>query len=100
MTGNEILNSYNYGIVILEEAMDVKVSGNIVYASSNVEITGKKTATVLESTDQTAAKATESTQRETDADGALTIAPVSVNSANKQSAEEGANAKLAYILYE
>lgn len=36
VTGNDILNSYNYGIVILTEPILVTVPGNIVYASDNV----------------------------------------------------------------
>ena len=37
VTGNDILNSYNYGIVILTEPILVTVPGNIVYAADNVE---------------------------------------------------------------
>lgn len=90
VTGNEILNSYNYGIVILEENIEVKVPGNIVYVSDNVEVTGKKTARVA------SAKSTGSEtalQQETDANGALSIMPVSSSGVENTSG-------LAYILYD
>ena len=103
VTGNDILNSYNYGIVIMEEAMDVQVPGNIVYASDNVTITGKKTATVLESqTEETPAVSKTETEYETDESGIISIAPVSSDAApSGKTTEEGtAETKLAYILYE
>jgi len=94
VTGNEILNSYNYGILILEENVDVYVPGNIVYASSNVQITGRRTATVLASGSQ---GKTEKVEHETNANGEVSIAPVSSGSVNTATGESG---KLAYILYD
>ena len=92
VTGNDILNSYNYGVVILTEPILVKVPGNIVYASDNVEITGKKTARVL--TQEEAEGETE--EPETNADGAISLSPVS----SQEKETEGSTAALAYILYE
>lgn len=92
-TGADILSSYNYGILVLDEEIDVQVPGNIVYASDNVEVTGKKTAKVL-SGDET----NESVLRETDASGIISITPVSVG--GEQADSEGNTAELAYILYE
>lgn len=42
---SEILSGLNYYVVIYSEKMDVEVPGNIVYASPDVTITGKRTAT-------------------------------------------------------
>ena len=93
VTGNDILNSYNYGLVILTEPILVKVPGNIVYASDNVEITGKKSARVLSEAEAGA----EAQEPETNEDGAISLSPVSSGSAKET---EGSTAALAYILYE
>ena len=93
VTGNDILNSYNYGIVILTEPILVTVPGNIVYASDNVEITGKKTARVLSETEA----AGETEEPETTADGAISLSPVN---SGQEKETEGSTAALAYILYE
>ena len=93
VTGNDILNSYNYGIVILTEPILVTVPGNIVYASDNVEITGKKTARVLSETEA----AGETEEPETTADGAISLSPVN---SGQEKETEGSSAALAYILYE
>lgn len=98
VTGNDILNSYNYGILILEEAVNVEVPGNIVYASSNVQITGRRTAAVMAS-DAEEKESTEEVQHETNEEGVLSIAPVSSGSV-KATTEDGAETQLAYILYE
>lgn len=39
-------NDDGWHVLILQEAVDVVTPGNILYASTNVEITGKKTATI------------------------------------------------------
>ena len=93
VTGNDILNSYNYGIVLLPEPLLVTVPGNIVYASDNVEITGKKTARVLSETEA----AGETEEPETTADGAISLSPVN---SGQEKETEGSTAALAYILYE
>ena len=95
VTGNDILNSYNYGIVILEEAVEVQVPGNIVYASSNVTITGKRSAVVQSVAEEQ--PSTEAVEHETNEDGVLSIAPVSSGSVKQKDEAEN---KLAYILYE
>ncbi len=94
---NEILNSYNYGILILDEALDVQVPGNIVYASSNVQVTGKNTATV--NGKEGAHSSGKNVEHETDAEGIISIAPVSAGRSDKVSSEDE-TAGLSYILYE
>lgn len=42
---SELLNGLNYYVLIYSEDMDVEVPGNIVYASRDVTVTGRKTAT-------------------------------------------------------
>lgn len=96
VTGRDILSSYNYGIVILNEAMVVNVPANIVYASDNVEVTGKRTARVLSGTELS--EKVSGTGAETDSGGVLSIAPVSSSAVKTNT--EGNTAKLAYILYE
>lgn len=49
MTGtvpkSELLTGLNYSVLIYSEEMDVEVPGTIVYTSTDVTVTGKKTAT-------------------------------------------------------
>lgn len=93
VSGNEILNSYNYGIIILDEALDVQVPGNIVYASSDVQVTGRNTATVKRAEEEHFSES--SVEHETDAEGIISIAPVSAEGSSEDEAAE-----LSYILYE
>ncbi|MDO5424969.1 MAG: hypothetical protein Q4F41_14700 [Eubacteriales bacterium] len=94
VTRQEVLNSYNYYTVIMEEAMDVQVEGSIVYASSNVQITGKNTCRVVSSSyaSQTEAEETEASTME---DGTVLLSPTSVTASTQDGAKD-----LAYILYE
>lgn len=85
---SEVLNSYNYYILILEEPMDIQVEGKLVYVSSNVEVTGKNTCRVVSSVSEA------ETEQETMEDGTVVLSPDSVTTA------DGEESQLAYIIYE
>lgn len=93
VTREEVLNSYNYYTVIMEEPMDLQVEGKIVYASSNVQITGKNTCRVMPET--TVRAETEETEPVTLEDGTVVLAPTSITTHGRDGSRE-----LAYILYE
>ncbi len=90
---SEVLNSYNYYTVILEEPMEVQVEGSLVYVSSNVEVTGKNTCRVLAS-GSTASTSAEETENSTMEDGTVVLSPTSVTGTRSSESE------LAYIMYE
>lgn len=95
VTREEVLNSYNYDTLILEEPIEVKIPGTIVYASENVEVTGKDTARVKASGDEKAQAETETESvSETGDSDVLELEPVEM----EEMTEEGGS-KLAYILY-
>lgn len=93
VSSDEVLNSYNYNVVILQESMGVEVPGNIVYVSSNVEVTGKKSAKVLEhSQDETETEAESGTESETETEsetGMMSIAPNEDQEDTSESGTEG-----------
>lgn len=98
VTREEVLNSRNYYTVIMEEPMELQVDGNIVYASSNVEITGRNTCRVLSAAgtqEETEVSEEESAQPETLEDGTVLLTPTKVTRA-----EDTAESSLAYIMYE
>lgn len=121
VSSDEVLNSYNYNVVILEEAMGVEVPGNIVYVSSNVEVTGKKSAKVSEPGQAETETGTEdSTETETETEsetGIMSIAPAEDQEEESQSGteteteteseteteakeEQKQESSIAYIIYE
>ena len=80
------------------EPMELQVDGNIVYASSNVEITGRNTCRVLSAAgaqEETEVSEEESAQPETLEDGTVLLTPTKVTRA-----EDTAESSLAYIMYE
>ena len=111
VSSDEVLNSYNYNVVILEEEMAVEVPGNIVYVSSNVEVTGKKSARVLGSQEESQAETeTEFTETESGGEtvtdamaGLVSIAPKEDQELESETETEEKNSQgssVAYIIYE
>lgn len=96
VTREEVLNSYNYDILILEEPIEVKVPGNIVYASTNVEITGKNTARVVSSDAETAETESETETESISESGE--VQTVALEPMTEETGEEE-SIQLAYILY-
>ncbi len=101
VTSDEVLNSYNYNVVILQEEMGVEVPGDIVYVSSNVEVTGKKSAKVVGDE-----KIQEQSERETETDtkeqtDLVSIAPEGEESTEtERETETMEEIPIAYIIYE
>ncbi len=87
----EIFRGSNHPMVVFSEEMAVEVPGKILFASSNVQVTGKKSARVGDETAETEAV----TESETDTEVPV-IAPEEVT----VSATSDAEGALAYIIYE
>ena len=111
VSSDEVLNSYNYNVVILEEEMAVEVPGKIVYVSSNVEVTGKNSARVLGSQEESQAETeTEFTETESGGEtvtdamaGLVSIAPKEDQELESETETEEKNShgsSVAYIIYE
>lgn len=116
VSSDEVLSSYNYNVVILEEEMGVEVPGNIVYVSSNVEVTGRKSAKVLGSIQEETESETEAeTESESETESEIvSIAPAEEESTESETesgteaetetetteTENAKEASIAYIIYE
>lgn len=95
---NEIFEGNNHPMIVFQEEMAVVVPGKILYASSNVQVTGKKTAKIPGEEDETQSQSETSSKAESageDETGVPEIAPVKM----KSTGEQGDTA-LAYIIYE
>lgn len=96
----EIFAGTNHPLVIFHEEMEVEVPGKILFASSNLEITGKKTAKwkSQEASGETETESASETQAATETgsetEEILEIKPVAAT------AEAEAGDHLAYIIYE
>lgn len=112
LTSDQLLQGLNYEVVVLSEEMEVKVPGEILYVSDNVEVTGKTTAKVsfgaAETEAQTEVQTEAETETETDtetqtADGVTAIAPseeIQGDISAEEEAETEAVSTIAYIIYE
>ena len=95
--------SGDYKVVILEEPILVEVPGNIVYVSSNIEVTGKKEARMKAQEQKGTEGATEvqQTQASTEASGESSSGIPIISGVTQTEAGSGSNqAKLGYIVYE
>lgn len=82
----------NYNVLILEESMSVEVPGNIVFVSSNVEVTGKRKAAVK-------AERTDS-EEETQADSGSETEIEAIKPVEELEKEtQESKAAIAYIIY-
>lgn len=119
VSNDEVLNSYNYNVVILEEQMSVEVPGNIVYVSANVEVTGKKSAKVVAEVSETEAETEKSSETGTESESeteVLSLSPAEdmetgeetseseteteTESQTEEETESTAKSAVAYIIYE
>lgn len=103
VASDEVLSSYNYNVVILQEEMGVEVPGDIVYVSSNVEVTGKKSAKVTgshQTEEQTESETETEAQAQTDL---VSIAPQGEEDTEEETESETEPSQeipIAYIIYE
>ncbi len=89
-----ILSGQNYNVVALEEEILVKVPGDIVFVSSNVELLGKREAKTGES-----APETQQVQQETNASGIPVISPETSSTAEMVEEAQQDSSGLFYIIY-
>lgn len=95
----EIFAGVNHSMMIFYENMEVEVPGKILYASSNVEVTGKKSAKMV---DPEADDEAETQSEEAQSEGSseiMEIEPV-VETKDKNDTENNEGKHLAYIIYE
>jgi hypothetical protein len=104
----DIFAGANHSLVVFSEDMEVEVPGNILYVSSNVEVTGKKTARMAGSSTtaetETNTETETETETETSTEAASTAGEDDVQeltaTVEEVTTDDDCDMSLGYIIYE